>query len=128
MPAVSYAGGPGPQQEMEQFASAAAHELCSALNVVAGYCHLLRDCSPDRCDDEMREFIEEIVAGVDRASRVVDDLLSYSRVGRIKGAAAGQPRRNAPAGQAELGGAHRRAASSHCPRICFPRCRATRRS
>ncbi|WP_265111691.1 sensor histidine kinase [Halosolutus halophilus] len=64
---------------LDQFASAAAHDLQEPLRMISRYLGLLDDRYDD-IDDDAEEFIAFAVDGADRMQVMVDDLLTYSRV------------------------------------------------
>lgn len=66
--------------DLEQFAYAASHDLQEPLRAITSYIGLIRERYADKLDDTAREFIDFAVDGADRMRRVIDDLLEYSRV------------------------------------------------
>ncbi|MEZ6062337.1 MAG: PAS domain S-box protein [Planctomycetaceae bacterium] len=69
-------------EELEQFAYVASHDLQEPLRAIVGYCQLLQTTSSDRLDDEGRMFVESIVDGGKRMQRLIVDLLEFSRIRR----------------------------------------------
>lgn len=70
-------------QDLQQYASVASHDLQEPLRAIHGFLTLLDEKYGPKLDAQAREYIAFAVHGADRMSNMVRDLLAYSRVDRM---------------------------------------------
>jgi PAS domain S-box-containing protein len=71
-------------RELESFSYSVSHDLRSPLRNILALGHILQEDNLDKLDPEARLQIEGIVRSADRMSKLIDDLLQYSRLSRSR--------------------------------------------
>ena len=69
--------------ELEQFAYVASHDLQAPLRSIAGCSQLLMRRHREHLDEKAAEYLEYIDSGAKKLQRMINDLLEFSRAGRI---------------------------------------------
>jgi PAS domain S-box-containing protein len=71
-------------KELKAFAYSVSHDLRAPVRHIAGFTELLQKHSDPVLDDKSRHHIRMILDAAKRMGNLVDDLLSFSRIGRTE--------------------------------------------
>jgi PAS domain S-box-containing protein len=69
-------------QELEQFAYVASHDLQEPLRMISSFLTLLDKKYANQLDDKARSYIDFAVDGASRMRQIILDLLEFSRIGK----------------------------------------------
>jgi two-component system, chemotaxis family, sensor kinase Cph1 len=69
-------------KELEAFSYSVSHDLRAPFRHIVGYSELLWASAAERLNDSEKRFVDTIVSSAQSAGRLVDDLLSFSQMGR----------------------------------------------
>ena len=70
--------------ELDSFVYTASHDLRAPLRAVSSFASFLEEDNKDQLDETGRDHLLEIRKGVGRMTRLIDDLLTLSRMSRVQ--------------------------------------------
>jgi PAS domain S-box-containing protein len=70
-------------EELREFAYVASHDLQEPLRTASSFAELVLRTYESSLDDKGRRWLQTMLSGIQRMRALIDDVLAYSRVGRI---------------------------------------------
>ncbi len=74
----------GVNQELETFAYSVSHDLRAPLRAVDGFSRILQEEYAPRLDAEGQRIVNVIRDGTKKMAQMIDDILTFSRAGRVE--------------------------------------------
>jgi light-regulated signal transduction histidine kinase (bacteriophytochrome) len=69
-------------KELEAFSYSVSHDLRAPLRHINGYAHILQEDSAKELSQQGKNTLQRILASSQKMEKLIDDLLSFSRLGR----------------------------------------------
>ncbi|MEJ2100594.1 MAG: PAS domain S-box protein [Desulfobacterales bacterium] len=70
-------------QELDQFAYAASHDLKAPLRAIRNYSDFLYEDLSASLSGEQKQYLQGLKTAAGQGQQLIDDLLAYSRIGRV---------------------------------------------
>ena len=70
------------KKELDSFSYSVSHDLRAPLRVIQGYTQMLQSGYESKLDSEGNRLMSKVVKNASKMGRLIDDLLSYSRMGQ----------------------------------------------
>lgn len=71
-------------RDLESFSYSVSHDLRIPLSAVKGFTNILEEDYFEKFDEEGREYLNRIKAGVDKMTELINDILNLSKIGRLE--------------------------------------------
>lgn len=69
-------------KELQSFSYTISHDLKAPLRAITGFTEAIQEDCREQFDEEHWAYLERIIQAAGRMGRLIDDLLTYSRIGR----------------------------------------------